>query len=174
LINSLSNEYSKTSRTALSLSDIFTFSDREKDKVYEFGNAVAKTVIIHFPKLNADPIALLAEAEQTNATSSAKDKLDAMAKEYRLMALDLQKIPAPASVASHYLGVINGYVYLADDLDNMNLSFTDPARGFIGVSNYQKDIATQINLLKNIKDYFDSNGILFSNTEEGAIWSSFE
>jgi hypothetical protein len=174
LITTITMDYSSTSRKGLDLSDIYTFSDREKDKIHIFGNSVARTVISYFGQLQQNPITMLADAEKNNATTSIPVKLGAMAKTYRLLALDLQQIPAPATLAAQYLGVINGYVFLADDLDNLSVSFTDPARGLIGGSNYQKDIAKQIELLKNIHSYFETNGILYSNTEEGAIWSSIQ
>jgi hypothetical protein len=173
LIQNLVDNYATTTSTQLTLQDVLTFSDRETEKTKQFGNNTAKTVINYYPQLKTSPVDILSDAMNNKAaTSTTASQLATISHAYRSIALDLQKIPAPVSLAAEYLDVINGYIKLADDVDNMRASFDDSVRGFVGLSNFQKDGEAQANLLKNITTYFASNGILFTSTEEGRIWNS--
>ena len=91
---------------------------------------------------------------------------------YRSIVLGLIKIPAPISLAGAYLEFVNNYLRLANDIDNLSAYYSDPVRGLVGITNYHNDSANQINLLKNMGVYFKTNGIMFSNTDSGAVWSS--
>ena len=172
LIQNLTTTYATTSTLSFSLNDIQSFSDLNKEKTHIFGNTVAKIVISYYKSLKSSPIDILDNAHTTNSTSTVPSSLKPIAKSYRLLALDLQKVPAPANIAASYLQVVNGYAHLADDVDNMSVFFSDSVRGFIGINNYQQDASKQIELLKTVADYFTSNGILFSNTDSGKIWNS--
>jgi hypothetical protein len=172
IIQNIATQPHASSSIALSLRDISTFSDRDVEKVHNFGNAVAKAIINYYSTLKKSPIDLMTEAQNSNSTEAFQAKVLPIVKAYRSMAVDLAKIPAPANLAADYLDTINGYIYLGDDVENMSVVFSDSVRGFIGLNNYQKDLLNQADLLKNLASYFKTNAILFSNTEAGGIWSS--
>ncbi len=172
LIQNLTTTYATTSAQSFTLRDISTFSDLDKEKTHTFGNNVAKTVITYYQSLKTSPVDIISADQNANSTTTVAAELSPIAKSYRMLALDLQKIPAPANEAANYLEIINGYAHLADDVDNMSVFFSDSVRGFIGINNYQQDSANQINLLKTAASYLAGNGILFSNTDSGKIWSS--
>jgi hypothetical protein len=172
LIQNIATTPHATSSIALSLRDISTFSDRDVEKVHNFGNATAKAVLKYYSILKISPLELLNQAQTSGNTSTFQAEITPIANAYRSLALDLVKIPAPANLAADYLDTMNGYLALSDDVANMSASFRDPVRGFAGLNNYQADLPNQAYLLKNIADYFKTNAILFSNTEAGGIWSS--
>jgi hypothetical protein len=172
LIQNLSSTYATTSQLSFQLKDILTFSDLDKEKTRTFGNTAAKIIISHYQTLKTSPLDIISADQSSNSTSTLALELAPLAKSYRIIVLDLEKTPAPANLAANYLEIVNGYAHLADDIDNMSVYFSDSVRGFIGINNYSQDIVTQINLLKTAADYFASNGILFSSTDSGKIWSS--
>lgn len=173
LITDITTSYATTSPHGLALSDISTFSDRDTEKIRVFGNQSAKTIINYYPALKNSPLDILSQSQTSGeATSTLPAKLIPISQAYRSVALNLQKISAPANEAANYLAVINGYILIADSIDDMKTYYTDPVRGLRGLSGYQKNLLSQIDLLKNIASYLNSNGILFSNTEDGRIWSS--
>jgi hypothetical protein len=175
LIDKLTAYYATTSSVTLSLSHISTFPDTDKVKVKEFGNLTAKTILNHNSILKNSPLDILAEAESKKMDAQMLiDELAPIAKAYRMLALELQKIPAPESQKQTYLDIINGYIKLGDDVENMSYFFADPIRSFLGVNNYQNNFVIQLDLLKNTTNYFDSNAILFNETEDGRIWSSLK
>lgn len=173
LITDLASNYGTTSPHGLALSDLSTFSDLDKEKIHIFGNTVAKTVLQYYNRLKKSPLDILAQAQaDTNASTTLLTELAPLSTTYRAMALDLQKIPAPANLAANYLSMINGYISVADSIDDMQRYYVDPVRGMRGISSYEKIFVDQAELLKTIANYFNSNGILFSNTDTGAIWNS--
>lgn len=174
LITTLALKYSANTTKTLQLNDISTFSDRDKVKVTGFGNAAARVIKKYAPLLQESPITLLGDAQASNDSATYKKKLLPISRAYRALALELTKIPAPANLVAEYVGFINGYIHFADDVDNMSANFDDAVRGFIGLNDYQQNFVDQINLLKNIQNYFVSNGILFSNTDDGSIWTSIK
>jgi len=174
LIGNLAQQYATSTKITLSSNDISTFSDSDTIKVQAFGNATIKAIFSYYKILKTSPIDILSEAEKAQTTETVGTKLLPIAKAYRSLALDLQKIPAPSSFSPYYLDIINGYLALGDDIEYMSVYHSDPLKSFIGLNNYQNDLFAQADLLKNFPIYFKANGILFSNDEGGAMWLNLE
>ncbi len=174
LIGNLAQQYATSTKITLPSKDISTFADSDTAKVKAFGNATITAILTYYKTLKTSPIDILSEAEKTRTTETVGTRLLPIAKAYRSLALDLQKIPAPGSFSPFYLDIINGYIALGDDIEYMSVYHSDPLKSFIGLNNYQKDLFAQADLLKNFPIYFKANGILFSNDEDGAMWISLE
>jgi hypothetical protein len=172
LITNLSQRYATSTKITLSLRDISTFPDGDTVKARAFGNTASHIILNHYKTLKVSPLDLISEAQQTKDPSITL-KLQKIANAYRTIGLELQKTPAPASFAPFYLQIINGYLSLADDVEYMSAYYADPVKSFIGINNYQNELFVQADLLKNFPIYFEANGILFSNEEDGILWSSF-
>lgn len=173
LIEKLSNTYATSTAPILKVSDVAVFSDRETTKTHVFANTVAATIKKYDASLKTSPIDILNGAVNgQNSTSTIKADLAPISNTYILLVNDLKKIPAPANLAATYVAVINEYSQLGAGVTDMSFYFDDSVRGFMGLTNYQVAYTNQYYLLKNMADYFKTNGILFSNTEEGRVWSS--
>lgn len=172
LIDSLSTAYASSSKPGIKASNIAVFSDLDKDKVRAFGNAVAQTLTKYSANLKDNPIDILADVINKNSTTTLQTRLAPLSRTYRLMAKDLARIKAPASMAATYADIINMYGQIANGIDDTAAYFSDPVRGFLGLNTYRAAYVNEVNLLKNLADYFKSNGILFSNTEAGYVWGS--
>ncbi len=173
LIENLSAKYATSSASMLKVGDIAVFSDLDKAKTHDFGNAVIKILTKYEPNFKTSPFDIINDAATTQTGSTTfQERLALISESYISLSKELAKIPAPATLAATYVDVINTYFAVGIDVNNMRSYWSDPVRGLLGLTNYQKDLLHQMDLLKSIAVYLKSNAIIFNNTEDGYIWSN--
>jgi hypothetical protein len=170
LIENLTTKYSSTTVPTVTATSLATFSDREKDKTKIYGNALITIINSYGASVTQNPMDILAVAAENNDPSLLA-RLKPIAETYLRIAIELQKLEVPASQAPTHAEIINTYIRMSESVHNMSFYNSDSLRAFLGLTTYQQTFVTFVDLLKNTANYFKTNAILFSNTEEGSVWS---
>lgn len=153
ILSEIPNEYSIT--------DVRTFPDFEKEKVKEYGNNFATIVVNYYA------------AFSKIKGSSDKEYIGNVATVFSSFAHELSKMPIPRGNLDTHLEFINNIAKINVALTTLNQSEKDPLMALFILSEYESISNNQPQLFSAIANYFKSNGIIFSDSEQGAMWNNF-
>ncbi len=106
----------------------------------------------------------------TKNDATAGSHILKISKAYTAAAAALIKVPVPASGAAAHLKIANALARMGDVMENTSTFSTDPLRGMLGLSEYEKSAAGMVSAFAEAGTYFDSKGISFTNGQPGYIF----
>lgn len=153
MLSEIPNEYSIT--------DVKTFPDYEKEMVKEYGNNFATIVVNYyalFGRIKGD---------------SDSEYINNVAIVFSSFAHELSKLTIPRGNLENHLDFINNIAKINVALNTLNESNKDPIMALFVLSEYETISNSQPKLFSEISKYFKSNDIIFSDSEQGAMWNNF-
>ncbi len=100
-----------------------------------------------------DPIAIIS-AGTTSQNDADLAPLDPIIKNYEGAIHDILLIPIPVKALGYHLVYLNTLSDLTSDIQSMRQILTDPVTGYVGFSNYQKDIVALQLAINNMNVHF--------------------
>jgi len=124
------------------VADIKMIQDSSTTTLKTYEEAV--TTIIKSDSLYKDinPITAVNTASQSGNDSDLAG-LDLLIKDYQHVISDMLQVPVPAKIFAYHIVYLNTLSDILYDLQNMRQTLTDPATGYIGFTNFQKDIIAE-------------------------------
>lgn len=153
ILSEIPNEYSIT--------DVKTFPDFEKEKVREYGNNFATIVVNYYAVFG----------RIGGGTDS--EYIKNVATVFSSFAHELSKLPIPRGNLENHLEFINNIAKISTAITTLNQSSKDPLMALFVLSEYESISNNQPKLFSEISKYFKSGGIIFSDSEPGAMWNNF-
>lgn len=161
LYNEIDNKYAVS---ILNITD-----DNSKTALKKYGNDFISITELYSQDLNQDELVVF---ERMLGTESKEDAmyLKKSSEAYNKAISKLIEIKTPNDLAFVHLDIINSYNIISNALNDMSLVFDDPLRGMNGFAVYIAVIDAQIDLFKEVKNYFIGNEIIFNANESGYLW----
>ncbi|HMO79079.1 MAG TPA: hypothetical protein PJ997_01540 [Candidatus Paceibacterota bacterium] len=126
------------------LSDLRTFNLLEEDKMIIYAQN-----FLDFHNEITNPI----------NTASINNDYKSMAKILRNLADKLVLIEVPQQISGQHIDLINGYYAMAEAIENMSVTESDPVLGLIGLKSFEKIEIEQQNRSSSITIFLKANGI---------------
>lgn len=151
------------------VSDLNVTDDNSKTTLKKYGNDFISITELYSQDLNQNELIVFERMLRM------ENKEDAMylkkSSEIYNMAIDkLIEIKVPNNLAFVHLDIINSYNIISNALSDMSSALDDPLRGMNGFAVYVAVTDMQIDLFKEIKNYFIENKIIFNANEAGYLW----
>ncbi len=155
-INSI--DTSSLPKEKYTLNDLHVYIPKTKDEIKVYGNTFAKTYIGDILPVANDP-------------STYSSNINAVGNLYRKIAADLMKISVPNELATAHLQIANNFNLMADTFPSIDGQEKDPVKALLGLQVIKTAMTGIPPMFIKINKYFKGNGIIFENTEPGAIWA---
>jgi Cdc6-like AAA superfamily ATPase len=140
------------------LSSIKIFAPKNNDEIKAYGNQFAKEYLETVGKT------------QTNPEKYSKRVSD-LRPIYEEIVANMKKMQVPSQIASEHIELMNSLGIMSDSLALIDAQSDDPVKALLGLRMIQESVPKQYNMFIRISDFFQQNGILFSNSEYGSIWN---
>lgn len=147
--------------TKYSILDLDTFPDYEKENIKNYGNYFAKTLEIYFKEG-----ALVNDAD---ALTFVKKYAEIQAN----YAQALSELRVPRSISDEHLDFTNNIYKISLALPELATIDDDPLLYTLILEQYKTALKENSEILKKISDYFELNGIIYSDDEPGAMWNNY-
>lgn len=151
------------------LADIKLLPNENQELVREFANSVAAVKVKYTNLYTQNQISA---ADTANPETELVPKLRNASLLYEAMAGELLLIPAPQSLTTIYLELINSYLESAAGLHEFSLLAENPLVSAYGIQKHIIASDEEYLLLQAMAGYFQRNGIIFAANEIGAFWNS--
>lgn len=136
------------------------------DRVY--ANIVGEILSSYLPRKDAAIIAT--EALEKNDPSMIKE-VESISSSYSVMLKKLLATPAPKTLSTNHLNLINAVSAMVFVSQGMSKVFSDPIQSMIALAVYEKSFASLQNALLDLKYNFSQKSINFSKDEPGIIFT---
>jgi hypothetical protein len=147
-----------------------TLANSTSDAIKAYGNAFARIFSLHSRARYNE--AILAFGEASRATSTNRlGELEAVQKDYDMLAQELAKIPVPPAFVPFHLQVINNYARIVQSFNDMAAILEDPLRALAGFKTFDALTDETYRVFINIAQELDQNSILFTKDEPGSTWT---
>lgn len=169
LIQAASVQIGKATPTHIySQRDLVTVAD-SKDAQHAYGNALS-SVFAKNSHNNYGETLVAVDQATTQGDATLLKKLEAVEANYRALVAALLKVPVPKTLAPFHLALINYFSQTADTYPGIEAALSDPLRGLTALQTYKSLGERELQMLINIAQAFNKNGILFKADEPGALW----
>jgi hypothetical protein len=144
-----------------SIADVKSYIPSNTDQIKQYGNVVAGIILQNYKIIANDK------------TKSSND-LQPMEDVYINIGKTLIKQSVPDGVKNEHLELVNSFLILADGMKMIEKQSTDPVQALLGVRVLQNVSTEQQNVLISIAKYFESNAIIFTSSDVGALWEDYK
>lgn len=141
-----------------------------KENMRTYGNELARIVSKGEQWTDIDALTILYTSLKEN-NPAILSELIPIKNTYADIIDHLVSLPVPDSLALHHIGLLNAYEATFASIHAMSLSFDDP---LLTLSQLQTSDAVHIAPLKNILTLFDTEGIIFMDTEPATYFYKFD
>lgn len=145
-------------RPRYNLSHIRVFAPKNSEEIKNYGNQFAKEYLQTIAKIQQNP------EKYSKKVSSLKPIYEEIIK-------NMQKIQVPSQIASEHIELMNSFGIMSDSLVLIDAQSNDPLKSLLGLRMIQESVPKQYNMFIRISDFFQQNGILFSDAEYGFVWN---
>ncbi len=143
-----------------SITSIHTFTPKNNDELKQYGNEIIE--------VTKKELAKFASRDQSKLLSNTEIIV------YKNVAEKLSLISVPKVFATTHVEILNTYNAQYESLKNIASYQEDPLKGLLGIKTYQALEAHQLDLFKSIATYFQKNGIIFDENEQGFAWENLK
>lgn len=168
LVNSVLNDTPVPVYKTFELKDIKTVNTGDKTVIKDYGNSIGVSIAKNSPKNSENELDILRTA-LVDDNPDELTKLDPIIDGYKGIIKDLLALPAPQSLASNHLSLLNSIGVIEQSIEAMKNGYKDP----IGVLAIMNDYLKKIDDLKlsvtNLKITFSGLGISFSQQDPGYL-----
>lgn len=151
-------------------SDLTLTSDT-KENEHTYGNLLT-TTFAAYPGASAMQALTAIDTFLSGNNQTELAKLKPVEKEYRALTRALLALPVPKTISPLHILLVNDIARLADIFPLLEAFTNDPAKGLVGLKNFQSLNDETKRVLINIAQSFNKDGILFTSGEPGASWAS--
>jgi hypothetical protein len=144
--------------------DIRITTQNDTVTIRAYGNTVGDILEKNAPRGDA---ALIASEAFTNEDLSQLGGIDVIISGYQKTIRLLLATPAPSSVASLHLALINGLSAVLYVSQGLRAAETDPVQAMVALGTHKVAQESLLSALTGLKDHFEEEGIVFSDTEPG-------
>ena len=99
-------------------------------------------------------------------------KLDPILLNYHKILNELLVVSVPKSAGGPHLDLVNSLSLIIETVEAMKTTFTDPITGLTALKNYPENLQNFGDTISNLKTYFIEKGVVFSDTESGALFKN--
>lgn len=142
------------------------------EAIRTYGNAMGSSLLKHDINDSENEIDVLARALQTNNPAEL-EKIKPVAEMYRLLRDDALNTPVPEAFVNEHLILINVYNALYQNLDDMQLVFTDPTVSLLRINRYQDDVRGLVNGFNVFFDKLLTYQRVFRPGDTASVFSVF-
>jgi hypothetical protein len=146
--------------------NISTSQDSGLERVY--ANAIGTIFSAHMPTSDAATVAL--QALEDEDPSQIKT-VESIASSYDAILTGILSVPAPQSLATFHVNLVNGVSAIAFGSHGMTKVFTDPIQSIAALATYEKSLGQLRDGLLDLKFVFAQHNLQFSSAEPAIIFS---
>ncbi len=140
------------------LSSIKIFAPKNNDEIKAYGNQFAKEYLETVGKTQMNP-------------EKYSKRVSDLRPIYEEIVANMKKMQVPSQIASEHIELMNSLGIMSDSLALIDAQSDDPVKALLGLRMIQESVPKQYNMFIRISDFFQQDGILFSNSEYGSIWN---
>lgn len=118
--------------------EIMIDSRTDTEALRAYGNGIM-AIMNKYPAPPENEVTIIDNALRAN-NPQALEKLDPILNAYRGMVVDMKLIPVPSTYVAEHLALINTYQGVANDIEAMRSTFTDPALAMVRMKRYKSDV----------------------------------
>lgn len=148
-------------------------SSNTRDGLRIYGNALPKMVAAH-PQASEDAVFLPVSNAVDQNSGSPLTALGSVAREYRVLAEAIIKLPTPPIFVPLAMELANNYQAMAAAVIQMQQLHDDPVQGLLGLQNFKSISDQNAQLLLTIDSDLKTSGIVYGKGEPGAAWAQFD
>jgi hypothetical protein len=158
--NTLSEpQYTQATGAVYTQADVHISSNSDSDTVLNYFNALKQSSINRsLPGETESEMTILSNAVNNNTPDDVA-KIDPIIGSYEGHIADALAMTVPADAVDLQLAYINALSNVLDNIQAMQVSFTDPVRSFAGLSQYPQHVLDLNTAMKNLTFYFISKNI---------------
>jgi hypothetical protein len=131
-----------------------------------YGNTIGSLLAAYVPRQDAGTIALQALEQEDQ---SRIKEVEVIASSYNTLLKEILAIPAPASLATYHVALVNALSAMQFSSQGMTKVFTDPIQSVGALSIYQKSVGQFRDALLDLRFIFTQDGVTFSTTDAAII-----
>jgi hypothetical protein len=173
LISGVSKDlFSGIKEVSYTPADILIIQNNDLSAIRKYGNEMSEII-----NENAADLGGVSEAVLLNEALRDRDRekmkgLEPFVYSYNKILTDSLSVPVPSSATDIQLTILNGYRDLAHGVLAMRGGLDDPIRALQGLSLYTRSVDTLTTGFRDLKNYFNTNGLVFEKNEPGYIFVS--
>ncbi len=148
------SEAANPSQPKYSKLNIKTTNKNDKNSVIVYRDTVNRLLRESSSQIKEDPVDIVMSVMETEDPSEMP-KIDFMVITAQKLVKDLLMVEVPSTAVENHLRVVNVFGSILSSLEAMKESVSDPIRSFIGISNYQNTVNTELlPALDSLNQYF--------------------
>ncbi|MDD4989187.1 MAG: hypothetical protein PHV42_02050 [Candidatus Pacebacteria bacterium] len=140
--------------------------DGSQAAIKNYGNILGKIIITNTRAKLENETSILQSA-LTSGDKTILSGLDPIIARYRTIIEQGMKISIPPTATVLHLNFINALTDLAESINNMKVVFEDPLTTLNSLSAYSRAEIELEQSIRDLNDYFQKNGVVFSKNEYG-------
>ncbi len=152
-----------------SLTDIKIITDTSPVTIKKYGNE-AGAIFQKYILPNSRSEAIIAKEAIEKEDFKILEEIDPIIASYKNMISALIKIDAPKTMNNIHLSIINSLSEILFSAESLRKVETDPVAGLQGVSKYLDGAKNLNTALNNLKNYFNTSGIIYTDGEAGRFF----
>ncbi len=153
-------------------SDIKLSAISDENSIKEYGNGLALILKKYFDPIPESEMTVLKKALALQSEAEIK-KLGPIADAYRDSAKEALSLKAPPNYSDFHLALINEFYNIAEELDALEKTFSDPAQSMLALKQYHEDSLVAYFILININAYFSTFKVVFNPGEPGEYFKVY-
>jgi hypothetical protein len=167
LINKTTERLATVVQDKLYTSRDITIVPNSDEAIRTYGNAMGQSIASRNVPKSENEIDVLNRAVQTG-NKNELEKIKPVANMYMLLRDDALELPVPETFVEEHLIMINVYNALYQNLDDMQLVFSDPTVTLLRINRYQDDVQGLVNGFKRFYNEALRNQALFVKSD--IVW----
>ena len=134
----------------------------------DYGNALGRALASHPAKGVPNEFQTITNAVKSKSAAQLRD-LDPVITGYQGILQDFLRIAVPRSMVSAHIALLNSVEMVLEDVRGFKKTFSDPIIGLMSINKYPGDIESLKTAIQNMRDAFETQGIVFEQAEYGYI-----
>lgn len=151
------------------LADLNITQKSDRETLRQYGNTLGEIALKYRRLAEGKELRIVDSAvKQENPEKLAE--LAPILTEYESFIESYRTMPVPLVVYEIHLELLNINAAVKDAIVAMSRLFDDPMGGTAGLSTYRKSAEDGATVTRNLKNFFEQNGVIFNNDEPGRIF----
>ena len=143
---------SQSTAATYTVANLHISENSNNDTVLNYFSALTQTEQKYSSGLQGDELNILNEAIQSNNPSEL-DRITPIVASYQGVIKDLLTMTVPADAINLHLALLNSVSDVLDNIESIQVSFSDPAKSFIAIGQYEKNITARDTAITNLEYY---------------------
>lgn len=152
------------------LKDLRTTQKSDAETLRRYGNALGE-IAFKYRHLSEGKEIFIVDSAVKKEDREKLAELAPIIADYDAFVEEYRAVTVPLAAYEVHLALVNLNAEARDSLVRMSRLFDDPMEGTAGLSAYRKAAEDGGAVIRNLKNFFSQNGVIFNNNETGRIFN---